>query len=188
MKPAAHITRFLFGILCIATLSTCSSDDDTSEPTCEGVDCLPAATQRGARTFGCLVNGEPFVVNGLTRTYYQDINLVEKSFVITARFEDRIPRALGLSSGIISNQLQVGNYIIELNSNGNFEADLNFLRDFPIDVSSTTDEIYTGVFRITKLDEINQIISGTFEFEVLRPDTNEVYRITDGRFDTVYMD
>ena len=39
--------------LCLATLTQCSKCKNDPAPT----DQLPAATQTGANTFGCLVNG-----------------------------------------------------------------------------------------------------------------------------------
>ena len=38
----------------------CSGDDDSANP----LDQLPPATQTGANTFGCLINGEPFTPKG----------------------------------------------------------------------------------------------------------------------------
>jgi hypothetical protein len=69
MKKKLYILLLLFcamaGLVCVS----CDNDDDSG---CVSVDCLPEATQTGAGTFGCLVNGEPFVDNsGNFNCFYQ---------------------------------------------------------------------------------------------------------------------
>lgn len=55
-----------------------------------GVDSLPEVTQTVAPTFGCLVNGEPFVYNyGDFNCFYQLVD-VEYDFSIFTRFYDKI--------------------------------------------------------------------------------------------------
>ena len=55
-------------ILSLLGLQGCFNDDDA--PTT-----LPEATQTGAGTFGCLVNGEPFIETGsYFNCYYQYVN------------------------------------------------------------------------------------------------------------------
>ncbi|WP_372758101.1 hypothetical protein [Mariniflexile sp.] len=54
------------------TLSCCKNDDDnTTNP----IDQLPAATQTGEQTFGCLINGEAFLPDtfgsGRPNAFYQ---------------------------------------------------------------------------------------------------------------------
>jgi hypothetical protein len=50
---------FLFATL--LTLFSCSKDDNKSQ---KPIDQLPPATQVGANTAGCLVNGEAFLPKG----------------------------------------------------------------------------------------------------------------------------
>jgi PBP1b-binding outer membrane lipoprotein LpoB len=50
---------------------SCSNDDNKpSKP----VDQLPPATQTGAQTIGCLVNGVPFTDSGVMNNFYQLID------------------------------------------------------------------------------------------------------------------
>ena len=74
MKKYPKINSFVktaILLLTITLLSACDKD----EPTCQGIDCLPPATQTGAGTFGCLVNGVPFVDNsGRFNCFYQLVN------------------------------------------------------------------------------------------------------------------
>ena len=57
------------------TLSCCNKEDDNPQ---NPIDQLPLATQTGANTFGCLINGEPFVVTNtsLQTAIYQDGGLL----------------------------------------------------------------------------------------------------------------
>ena len=50
-------------ILLLTLLNSCGNDDD--QPT-NPIDQLPAATQTGANTFGCLLDGEAFIPSGGT--------------------------------------------------------------------------------------------------------------------------
>ena len=52
------ITHFLITALLLLN-AACNSDDDNNPV--DPVDELPPATQVGAQTFGCLINGEPFL-------------------------------------------------------------------------------------------------------------------------------
>jgi hypothetical protein len=51
---------------------------------------------------------------------------------------------------------------------------------------SFTDKEYTGELIITKLDFINNIVSGTFWFDLENPFTGERVEIREGRFDTLF--
>ncbi|MBA5791578.1 hypothetical protein H1R17_10165 [Flavobacterium sp. xlx-214] len=48
-----------------------------------------------------------------------------------------------------------------------------------------TNEQQTGEVKITKFDEVNGILSGTFWFNVKRPD-GTIVEIREGRFDVKY--
>ena len=51
---------------------------------------------------------------------------------------------------------------------------------------STTNSQYTGALTITKLDFANNIVSGTFWFDLENPYTGETVEIRDGRFDSLF--
>ena len=53
--------RILKLLLTITLIISCGNDD--GQPT-NPIDQLPAATQTGANTFGCLLDGEAFIPNG----------------------------------------------------------------------------------------------------------------------------
>ncbi len=160
------------------TLSCCNKDDD--KPNCQGIDCLPEATQTGAGTFGCLVNGEPYVDNsGSFNCFYQLVG-GKYFFSISTNFDKSI-KGIGLGSQEI--ELSQGNnyQLIEINS-GNFSADIYIDANNNFETSS----ISPGNIIITKFDNLNNIVSARFEFMVTNPNTGVIYNITEGRFDSLF--
>jgi hypothetical protein len=157
-------------------LGGCNKDDNN----CQGIQCLPPATQTGAGTFGCLVNGVPYVDNsGFFNCFYQFVD-GEYRFSISAEF-DKAVKGIGLGSQQIE-ILQGNNYqLIEVGV-GNFSADIFIDANNNFETSS----INPGNIIITKFDVVNNIISATFEFTVTNPSTGVIYEITEGRFDAQF--
>ncbi len=157
-------------------LSSCHKDDDAVAP----IDQLPPATQTGAGTFGCLVNGEPFIDNsGSFNCFYQLVG-GEYYFHISGTNFNMIPG--GIDIGTIKKPIEEGQiYPLLEEIDGNASAAL-FFQD--ILETSTTNSDYTGEFSITKLDFINNIVSGTFTFDIKHPTTGERVKIREGRFDS----
>ncbi|WP_431472619.1 hypothetical protein I5168_05225 [Nonlabens sp. SCSIO 43208] len=176
MKKAVYILSSIFFIF----LTTSCEDDD---PGCAGVDCLPPATTTGAGTFGCLVNGEPFVDDsGNFNCFYQLVD-GEYFFNICGLDESGVVSDICLRT----NQREIGtnqSHNIESNDVGNFfvsiAVDNDGLRFF--DSSSTTNGSITFIEFTTN----SNIVSATFEFTVIDPETGTIYEITDGRFDAVF--
>lgn len=174
-------------ILClIPLLSIINCDNDDNGTDCHGIDCLPEATQTGAGTFGCLVNGEPYFALGGVNCQYQ---LVSGEYFFGVGF----PRGVGFPDTISlgTNELSIdeGQTFTLLNSNpGNAFAEVLFEYDnsIPGFIENQTSNQNTGTLTITKLDEQNQIVSGSFEFEILNPEDGQLYQITEGRFDSFY--
>jgi len=75
----------------------------TIPPNCQGIDCLPEATQTGAGTFGCLVNGEPFVDNsGNFNCFYQ---LVDGEYYFGIRARDEVLSLRQINIGSLKKKL-----------------------------------------------------------------------------------
>jgi hypothetical protein len=166
----------LLFLLTFFMLSGCNKDDNN----CQGVECLPPATQTGAGTFGCLVNGVPYVdKSGSFNCFYQLVD-GEFYFGISAEF-NKVIKGIGLGAQQI--ELLQGNtyHLIEIGE-GNFSADIfiDSHRNF------ATSLMNPGTIIITKFDIQNNIISATFEFSITDPNTGKVYEITEGRFDTFF--
>ena len=162
------------------TLSCCNKEDDNPQ---NPIDQLPLATQTGANTFGCLINGEPFVVTNtsLQTAIYQDgglliggqkninNNLTQVSVFIS---ETSIGEIISENNSYVlnSNSVPKGEYYIE-NQNCFYFTSSN----------------YTGSLMITKIDNINFIISGKFEFKSISENCADIINITNGRFDLQYI-
>ena len=144
---------------------------------------LPPITMEGAQTFGCLVNGEVFVNrprffdDNISMSYsrnFGDFNLSayianlddqssETDFIhLYSKFTDI--NDVELETSLYSNLQQC---ITALESR-------NFLND---------DDNY---LRISRLDNEEHIISGTFAFVVIDTICHDTFRITEGRFDYDY--
>jgi hypothetical protein len=131
---------------------------------------LPEATQSGKNTFGFKVNGE--IVN-VTNTSKQ-----------TAIFQQgQLQFGTGGIYILLGDPLEVyTNYNISdsviaryfVNENPNLGCHYNF------------DDTYQGFIRFSKIDRINYIISGTFEFSTNNDDCEDI-KITEGVFDMKYI-
>ena len=153
----------------------CCSKDDI--PTT-----LPPATQIGAGTFGCLVNGVPYVDNsGFFNCYYQLVG-GEYYFGIGSDKEQA-----GLSQIIIGSNKRtiITNTSIELNENNDIEfyAEIK-LKNVAGDFVTTNLEDGTIIF--TRYDTNSNIVSAIFEFTIKIPTTGEIIKITQGRFDAKF--
>jgi hypothetical protein len=169
-------------IACANILTACKKDK--TAPT--ELSKLPAATQTGAKTFGCLVNGVAFVSdNGCTylcspsMQVGYDLNSNGGQFFVNG--DNYILKAsvgFGLDS-CVSNKRYT--YI----NSPNYPIRFGFLNNNNLCSLSTRVDptvIASGYVEITKFDLTNGIISGTFEF-TLSKNGCETKTITNGRFD-----
>ena len=174
--------RYGISLILIAILvgiSSCDNDDDND---CQGVDCLPPITQTGAGTFGCLVNGEPFVDNsGDFNCFYQLVD-GEYFFNISPSF---------LDDNIL--ELDLGSNNVNLSTNSQFAlsdySDGVGAAIFFIAIGNRNIETSTtnpGICNIEFFDLQNNIISGVFEFTILDASTGITYEVTEGRFDAIF--
>jgi len=171
--------KLLLLILTTFTLSCCDQDEKPKNP----IDQLPPETQTGANTFGCLINGEPFVVSNTSNqtAIYQGGGLliggqksINNNFSQVSIFisETNIGEIISENNSYIlnSNSVPKGEYYIE-NQNCFYFTSSN----------------YSGSITITKLDNINFIVSGTFEFKSISDNCEGIIDITNGRFDLQYI-
>lgn len=159
----------LFSIQVLCSNFSCSKDK------------LTKATQTGANTFSCKVDGkvfrspetggffggEPVFVNNLTMSGF---TLLGKS----------PPDDNGIRT-IITIQLQylqaTGNYSLSNYPYGQYR--INYSGGFLYN----TNAAHTGTVNITRCDNSSGIYSGTFSFTAIDENTGKVVKITDGRFD-----
>ncbi|MEJ7676404.1 MAG: DUF6252 family protein [Segetibacter sp.] len=154
------------------------------------IDQLPLATQTGAGTFGCLVDGKVFKPKGspfagpILSCAYQYIN-DGYSFQLKARqdigdetlsvglFTDSLAIAQGQTIKLFQNSVgkaygQIGKYKIGSSGSLYYTIPTGF-----------------GEIKITKFDETNRIVSGTFWFDAINSNSEKV-QVREGRFDMHY--
>jgi len=154
----------LFFLTSIFFLIACDNDDAG----CVGVDCLPPATQTGAGTFGCLVNGEPFVDNsGNFNCFYQ---LVDGEYYFGIQAEKILNNIDLVGIGSNHKEITINNtFILNKDEPSNFYGGISFTN-------------LGGAVRT--LNNAGQI---TFtEFNITIPETGEIIEITEGRFDSFF--
>ncbi|MGV7106900.1 hypothetical protein [Flavobacterium sp. U410] len=172
-------------VLAAFTLGCCNKDDDSNAS-------LPPATQTGAGTFACYVNGEAFIdtSGGWFNCFYQYVD-GEYYFSISGDDEDykytSSPWSVNLGTikkTISEGEILILNEIVE----GNAGAVVGFsISSSNYQISETSND-FTGELTITKLDFTNHIVSGTFWFNITNPYTGERIEIREGRFDTLFTE
>lgn len=164
-------------LLTAFTLSCCNNDDD--KPIAE-IDKLPPATKTGANTVGCLLDGKAFLPENAPNSINCFYQLVSGEYYFALAFNNRDSNnnIIGINIGTNSKQIfQGGEYqLLEYVPNN---ASATYIFNLTESFTSATN---TGVLKITKLDQVNQIVSGTFSFDI--QDTNGIiHQIREGRFD-----
>ncbi len=159
---------------------SCKKDDEVPQP----IDDLPPATQVGAVMLACTVNGVPYICKGYEQVtaYYQWVN-GGYGFVVTGRKET--DSLMKISMGNMENApIEEGKtYILNGDIPGYFGG-AGLLNGFNNFESVVTNNNYTGEMTITKFDLENEIVSGTFWFDIENPWTGEKIEVREGRFDT----
>lgn len=189
MKTTILIINLLF-----ITLSSCNSNDDNSfTPT------LPPATQTGANTFGCYIDGNLLVPRDGDGTF----NSTSKGMQFWGSSDQTYNEihVWDYKSGSESlffhiqdlHQNEEGSYEIkesncQLSSSGNPNPTVNlFCRKK--NQSTQLINLYcsiegSGILKIIRYDLVNRIVSGTFSCSAVnRDDPNDIIEITEGRFD-----
>jgi hypothetical protein len=160
-------------------------------------DQLPPETRTGANTFGCLIDGKPYVPDG-SFSFGGTIRPVSGGFFtnycggnelqvwIRAHRKDQ----WGFSIYLENVGSKVGKYPLQYTTAG-APTELCpphhaiFYKNIgPSETAEyATDSEYIGEVTITHADTVNKIVSGTFFFKAHRPATDETIEITKGRFD-----
>jgi hypothetical protein len=157
---------------------------------------FPAATQSGKNTFGCYIDGVPFIpystlygnVIPVTASYYYDssaVNQTPAGFFSVEGIDVLAPQKM--NGGIFIQRVGLfapGQYRISAPSPcaDPYQCDGGGYENSP------TDDFYSidsGTLNITRLDTLNKIISGTFNFSV-RDSAGNTRQITGGVFDVKY--
>ncbi|MDJ0365660.1 DUF6252 family protein [Hymenobacter sp. H14-R3] len=146
---------------------------------------LPPATQTGANTFGCLVNGQPWTPQGYNGTSNYSISydsgLNGGVFDLqTYRYPDASKYFQNIYIDILSD-FQVGTYSFRSPKRVGVVFQDRKTNCYWSNTDSTT-TYRRGTLTIMRLDKQAGIISGTFAFTLFKPGCDSV-RVTQGRFD-----
>jgi hypothetical protein len=175
--------QLFFYLLLIATplLTQCDDDD-------HAVETLPEATQTGRGIFACLVDGKPFIdtsgsPNGISFNCFYQLVDGKYYFGIGGQDDGLFPQYIYIygDNRVIQN---AETYQFNTRIDGNFAAGAGFVISPTVGDDSFTNSTYSGELKIAKFDVDNQIISGTFWFDIQDPFTGERVEIREGRFDT----
>ena len=180
MKRLVFILLLVFAGICCS----CRNDDDSD---LTPIEQLPAQTTVGVNTAGCLVNGVVLLPSGRAnetklRCQYARRN-GEYVFILGI-----INRDQQYSRSVI---LRTENFQLDEGKSYKFlEKPIQIWAEHSIESGLInyydTDMDHSGILSITRLDEEQRIISGTFSFTAVN-DQGETVEVTDGRFDMRYI-
>src|SRR5690606_9655491 len=177
------LPKYILLIFLTSTISCCNKDDDN--PPADPVDLLPPATQTGAGTFGCLLDGEVFLPGNVPNKLDCVYQFVNGGYYFSLQGSKRYSDNNVILIGLSTKRLEVfahNTYILKENVDQNAHGTFVTNREIYY-----TSEMETGELTITKLDFDNHIVSGTFWFDVKDID-GVVHKIRDGRFDVRFTE
>lgn len=182
-----RITIILLIGLFLAT--SCNKDDGIDNP--HG---LPSATETGANTFGCLLNGEPWVAEigteVLSPSAHKLLMNYDETNVGLDNGNDWILRSKQLSDSINESFVVKGDNLIvpidlDLESN-NLAVTFRSNKTNPF-TEYRLNSLEPYSVEITKLDTTENICSGRFSCTLVSTiDSFDIIEITEGRFDKKY--
>lgn len=166
--------RFLIAAMLCLCLSYCKDDDDPD---------LPAPTQTGKNTFGCLVNGKVMVPGG----YYGRLSAeVDPSGLLwLASGNSDTEEHISIVIDRPGFPFEVG-VRYEFNNPGDIKCYYNLAATDAEADCRYEDAPVGGAITFTKIDWDRQIIAGGFEFTAHSDYCNKDVSVTEGRFDIVF--
>lgn len=174
---------FAFLFISMHSFSSCWKEDPPEPLT--PLQQLPAKTREGKNTFGCLVNGEPYVMcrplddflgGSVLHTDYGVISncTYVNIYTVDRCQQDSLSRLESLDLGFaIGCGYLSASYI---NLNKQYCDNQQDFRHF--DSTSTVNYL-----KITRRDESAHVLSGEFEFDLFTPNCTDTIHIRNGRFD-----
>lgn len=168
------------------TLACCKEDPPPPDPPCmDGA--LPCATQEGKNTFGCYIDGEPFVADvkftvggpvAVSATYNENTKYVQISGTRDKGIDDleKVYFCFFANNGVASYSMY------------SIVDDLEGFTDFTDNVEYFHDTTSFGQVDVSNIDTSVKFISGTFEMTLKNTayGADSLMVITGGRFDIRY--
>ncbi len=180
-----------FFLLLIATMTimTACKKENTLQ---DELSKLPPATQTGANTFGCLVNGKAWVAQNqdcfllCDPSFRMDYDIsFGGNFGIDAYWIDSKKNIKQRIDLMVDSLNYVSSKMLNINSahSGVYFKDYKLNNDCEeYDHFNDSSVVYYGLIHTTKFDLQKGIISGTFEFTLVKPGCDTL-KVTNGRFD-----
>lgn len=176
--------KILIFLLLLGALGACKKDEPVIK---DQLSLLPPATQRGANTGGCLVDGEAFLPNNESVLplvcHYLDGQ--DFSFSVSKKVNGRYYSVRVIIS---KTRLEIGK-TYQLNEKFGYDTNTG---EYIISSASTTDPRYyatspntIGEVTITAHNFNRAFLSGTFWFDAINSE-GEIVKIRKGRFDMDY--
>ncbi len=164
MRTYLHLA--LAAVVLALSASSCKKDGPAAG--------LPAATQEGKNTFGCLVDGQLFVpkpggVFSITKRDPLEASIYRTDLLVSASGDGYVDFAL-------RNAFRPGTYPLGETRTGGYGLYQISAGDY------NTDATHTGTVTLTRIDTVAKIAAGTFQFTGLNRNGQTV-TVTDGRFD-----
>ena len=156
-----HIKLILVAVAAFILMAPACSKDDS--------DILPPATQTGANTFGCKINGVVYKCKGHTNA--------NKWLATEGCSFNLYDNRVSLDAWIYKPKHKISiefSYIEK--KTGIYRENIRYYTGYPIEGSDS----YVNV---TRFDD--KVISGTFQMDIKFSD-GDIWHITDGRFDLTY--
>lgn len=189
--------KFYILIITSLILMSASCKKDKPQQSVSELSKLPPATQIGANKIGCLVNGQVFLPNYIDPydgTGIQcDYMYINKGFYLTVRCShlnsDGSISSVVIYTDSLAAPILQGDTISLTSFNVHGKSCGAYYSINPPYNSKNyyTNESVTGQLIITRLDQPNFIISGTFSFKGV-DENGDIVEVTDGRFDMIYTD
>jgi hypothetical protein len=191
MKSLQTPILVLVVVICFC-FASCTKHNSTPTPT-NPIDQLPPATQTGANTFGCLVNGQAFLPGN---TGFAIAPIQANYEYLNGSYSLRVVGTYGVDNDISSVGIFTDSLSVTPGDSIMFSSDTLYSQGLAYALTSNANNqyyhtklpMYTGLLYISHLDSINQIVSGTFWFNAINQDgdTSDTVSITNGRFDVHY--
>ena len=189
-KPISSQSKaWLLYVCLLSTFAGCSKCNKVIEPDNPTAG-LPPATQVGAYTFGCMLNGQPWLPVG--RQSLMGAGNPSADYDPTYKGGNLGIRATIYDNGYSKDDL--GFNLTNVNKVGEYNpnnSDVGFRYndgETPITEYFSEEDIASNCkLIITKLDLTNKIVAGTFSFTLQKKDTGKKVTVTDGRFDMKFL-
>lgn len=150
---------------------------------------LPPETQTGANTFGAKVNNAFWVPQGFGSIPANDIleaRMVGDDIIINARNFSSSPTEtefeIRLNDVTTTGTIQLNADVVYPSTEESYAYYVK--RKFTPENEWLTSSTATGIVNITRIDTVNMIVSGTFQFDMLNIyNSPQPLSVTEGRFD-----